>query len=156
MRERLIPHSFYIIFSEDSDFEVEKWGKLYAELKEGVQQNPKKYQKIQKCQKMEYGRWARRCATVRKQFYPGEKGRDGARIDKMPFWGLRNSLSAGKYMYHEENLRPDSILKSRSHLKFRNGPFLLHILWSMFKIWEVVGAWERARNLLWTKRFQKQ
>ena len=24
MRERLIPHSFYIIFSEDSDFEVEK------------------------------------------------------------------------------------------------------------------------------------
>ena len=24
MRERLIPHSFYIIFSEDSEFEVEK------------------------------------------------------------------------------------------------------------------------------------
>ena len=47
-------------------------------------------------------------------FFPGEE-RDGAQIDKMPFWGLRNSLSAGKYMYHEENLRPDSILKSTTH-----------------------------------------
>ena len=83
--------------------------------------------KIQKCQKMEYGRWARRCATVRKQFFPGDNGRNGAQINKMPFWGLRNSLSAGKYMYHEENLRPDSILKSRSRLLFKNDPCLAKI-----------------------------
>ena len=36
------------------------------------------------------------------------------KLVKMPFWGLRNSLTAGKNMYHEENLRPDSILKSRT------------------------------------------
>ena len=35
------PHSFYIIFSEDSDFEVEELGKVYGELKKGVQQNKK-------------------------------------------------------------------------------------------------------------------
>ena len=47
MRVRLIPHSFYIIFSEDSDFEVEKWGKVYGELKKGVQKS-KKPQKVKK------------------------------------------------------------------------------------------------------------
>ena len=64
---------------------------------------------------------AQRCATVRKQFFPGDNG--SAHIKKMPFWGLRNSLSAGKYMYHEENLHPDSILKSRTRLLFKNCPF---------------------------------
>ena len=96
-------------------------------LKE-IPNNQKESQQIQKCQKMEYGRWARRCATVRKQFFPGDNGRNGAQIGKMPFWGLRNSLSAGKYMYHEENLRPDSILKSRSRLLFKNDPFLANIV----------------------------
>jgi len=40
-------------------------------------------------------------------FFPGDNGRNGAQIQQMPMLGLRNSLSAGKYMYHEENLRPD-------------------------------------------------
>ena len=38
MRVRLIPHSFYIIFSDQSEFEVEKLGKVYGELKKGVQE----------------------------------------------------------------------------------------------------------------------
>ena len=80
--------------------------------------------KISKNPKIGSERWAKWCATVRKRFFPGEKGKDGAQIEKMLFWGLRNSLSAGKYMYHEENLRPDSILKSRSRLLFKNGPLL--------------------------------
>ena len=63
-----------------------------------IRNHHKKSLNIQKCQKMEYGRWARRCATVRKQFFPGDNGRNGAQIEKMPFWGLRNSLSAGKYV----------------------------------------------------------
>ena len=33
MRVRLIPLSFYIIFSEESELEVEKWGKVYGEMK---------------------------------------------------------------------------------------------------------------------------
>ena len=67
---------------------------------------------------------AQRCA----HFFPGDNGRNGAQIHKMPFWGLRNSLSAGKYMYHEENLRPDSILKSRTHQLFKNAQFLTKIV----------------------------
>ena len=65
-------------------------------------------------------------------FFLGDKGRDGAQIDKMPFWGLRNSLSAGKNMYHEESLRPDSILKSRTHQLFKNGTFLTKIVSDLF------------------------
>ena len=55
--------------------------------------------------------------------FPGDNSRNCAQIKKMPFWVLRNSLSAGKHMYHEENLHPDSILKSRSPLQFKNSPF---------------------------------
>ena len=120
IRVRLIPLRFYIIFVEESEFEDEKLGKAYAELKDV---GPSKSKNIQECQKMGSGRWARRCATARKHFFPVEKGRDGAQIDKMLFWGLRNSLSAGKNMYHEENLRPDSMLKWRSHQLFKNVPF---------------------------------
>ena len=69
---------------------------------------------------------------VRKHFFPGEKGRDGAQIDEMAFWGLKYSLSAGKNMYHAENLCPDSILKSRTHLLFKNGPFLANIVSDLF------------------------
>ena len=61
----------------------------------------------------------------RKQFVRGDNGRNGAQIEKMLFWGLRNSLSAGKSVYHEENLHPDSILKSRSRRQFKNSPFLV-------------------------------
>ena len=111
---------------------------MYGELEKGVQnKSPKNVNKLQNITKnhqtsKNVKKWilgggrggAQRCATVRKQFFPGDNGRNGAHIEKMPFWGLRNSLSAGKYMYHEENLRPDSILKSRSRLQFKNSPFL--------------------------------
>ena len=62
------------------------------------------------------GRCTRMVRNGAQPLFPGEKMRDGVQIDKMPFWALRNSLSAGKNMYHEENLCPDSILKSRSRL----------------------------------------
>ena len=49
MRVRLIPHSFYTIFSEDSDFDVQKWGKVNGELKKGgPKQIPKKCKKTHK------------------------------------------------------------------------------------------------------------
>ena len=57
-------------------------------------------------------------------FFPGEKRRDGAQINKMSFWALRNSLSAGKNMYHEENLHPDSTLKSRTQLLLKSSLLL--------------------------------
>ena len=50
-----------------------------------VPRNPNKSNKVKKCQRMEHGRWARWCATVRKQFFPGDHGRNGAQIEKMPF-----------------------------------------------------------------------
>ena len=40
MRVRLIPHSFYIIVSEESEFEFDKLRKVHGELKNGVQNNP--------------------------------------------------------------------------------------------------------------------
>ena len=36
MRERLIRHPFYIIFSEEAEFEVEALGICYGRLKNGI------------------------------------------------------------------------------------------------------------------------
>ena len=66
--------------------------------------------------------------NVAQAFFPGIQGRDGAQNYKMPLWGLRNSLSAGKNIYHEENLRPDSILKSRTRQLIKDSPFLAKIV----------------------------
>ena len=87
---------------------------------------------VNKCQKMGSGRCARMVHNGAQAFFPGKKGRDGAQIDKMPFGVLRNSLSACKKMFHERNLRPDSILKSRPHVLFQNGPCLRKIVPDFF------------------------
>ena len=63
MRERLIPHSFYIILSEDSDCEVEKWGKVYGKLKKGVRQNPQKSKNVKKWDLGGGRGGAQRCAS---------------------------------------------------------------------------------------------
>ena len=65
------------------------------------------------------GRCARVVHNGVQAFFLGEKGRDGAQIDEMQCWGLRDSLSAGKNMHHEENLRPDSISKSKTYALFK-------------------------------------
>ena len=86
MRVRLIQHSFYTFVSKESEFEVEKWGKLYGELK----------QNVSTCQKMSSGRCARIVRNGAQRFFPGGKGTDGAQIDKMQFWAFRKGLSGGK------------------------------------------------------------
>ena len=82
--------------------------------------------------KMASGRWAGAVRNGAQGFFPGERGRDGAQIEQMPFWGLRKGLSAGKYIYHEESLDPDSILKSRTNQVFKHGPFLANIVNDLF------------------------
>ena len=68
MRERLIPQSFYIIMSEESEFEVEKLGKVYGELKKGSKHFQNKSQKSKNAKKWNVGGGrggAQRHATVR-------------------------------------------------------------------------------------------
>ena len=85
MRVRLIQHSFYIIVSEEAEFEVEKLRKCYGELKKG----PKLF--------MEGAQGGGQ------RVFPGEEGGT-----------VRKRCQDGEHMYHEEHVVPDPMVKSRT------------------------------------------